>query len=129
MIVLFDGVCNLCSGAVHFIIARDPKARFQFSSLQSSFAQAELARHGIHGQELFSIILLKNRKAFQKSDAVLEIARHLPGGWPLAYLFKVIPRFIRDPVYDFIARNRYRWFGKKDACWLPTPALRARFID
>jgi predicted DCC family thiol-disulfide oxidoreductase YuxK len=129
MIVLFDGVCNLCSGAVQFIIARDSRSRFQFSSLQSAFAQRELSNRGLGGRPLSTIVLLKEGKTLQKSDAVLEIARHLGGAWPVLYAFKVIPRVIRDYVYDVIARNRYRWFGKKDACWLPTPALRARFLD
>lgn len=129
MIIFFDGVCNLCSGAVQFIIARDPHARFRFSSLQSDFAATALAKAGMVPGQLFSILLLKDGQIFQKGDAALEIARHLGGAWPLLYGFRVVPRVIRDGVYDWIARNRYRWFGKKEACWLPTPALRARFID
>jgi predicted DCC family thiol-disulfide oxidoreductase YuxK len=128
-VVLFDGVCNLCSGAVQFVIERDPKARFKFASLQSAYGQQQLLHVGIQSQSLYSIILIHDGKFYQRSDAALEIARHLTGGWPLLYGFKIVPRFLRDSVYNFIARHRYHWFGKKDACWLPTPELKARFKD
>jgi predicted DCC family thiol-disulfide oxidoreductase YuxK len=129
-IVLFDGVCNLCQGAVQFIIKRDPKARFKFASLQSGFGQAIISSHELNtsssGQ---TIILIRNNKCFKRSRAVLEIARYLSGGWPLLYVFIVIPKFIRDPVYNLIARNRYRLFGKQESCMLPGPDVISRFID
>ncbi|HTJ52492.1 MAG TPA: DCC1-like thiol-disulfide oxidoreductase family protein [Cyclobacteriaceae bacterium] len=129
-IVLFDGVCNLCQGAVQFIIKRDPKARFKFASLQSGFGQAIISRNELStstsGQ---TIILIRNDKCFERSRAVLEIARYLSGGWPLLYVFIVIPRFLRDPVYNLIARNRYRLFGKQESCMLPDPDIISRFIE
>lgn len=127
-IILFDGVCNLCNGAVQFVIKRDTNKKFLFSSLQSDFGQQQLIRYGFQ-QALSTIIFLEDQQVLQKSDAILGIARHLSGAWPLLYGFKIIPRFIRDAVYDWIARNRYRFFGKQDACMIPTPELKARFID
>lgn len=128
-VVLFDGVCNLCSNSVQFIIKRDPNARFKFASLQSAYGQAELTRFNLDPTQLHSIILIQGDTFLERSNAALEIARHLSGAWPLFYVFKIVPRFLRDPVYNWIARNRYRWFGKKNECWLPTPDLKNRFLD
>jgi predicted DCC family thiol-disulfide oxidoreductase YuxK len=128
-LVLFDGVCNLCSSSVQFIIRRDPGARFRFASLQSEIGQEYLRRFNLNTSRLHSIILVKDDQFLERSDAALEIARNLSGAWPLFYIFKIIPRFLRDPVYNWISRNRYAWFGKKDACWIPTPELRSRFVD
>lgn len=128
-LILFDGVCNLCSGAVQFVIRRDPHARFRFASLQSDYGQQQLIRLGLNPESLHSIILVQEEKFYQRSDAALEIACKLSGGWSLLYAFKILPRFFRDAVYNFIARYRYRWFGRKDACWIPTPELKARFKD
>lgn len=128
-VVLFDGVCNLCSNSVQFIIKRDPKARFKFASLQSAYGQAELTRFNLDPTQLHSIILVQGDTFLERSNAALEIARHLSGAWPLFYAFKIVPRFLRDPVYNWIARNRYRWFGKKNECWLPTPELKSRFLN
>lgn len=126
-VILFDGVCNLCNGAVQFIIKRDSKKFFFFASLQSSYGQ-QLLRERMLGQTLETIILLKDHQTLQKSDAALEIARHLSGAWPALYVFKLVPRFIRDGVYQWIARNRYRFFGKRDACMVPTAELKSRFL-
>ena len=128
-LVLFDGVCNLCSGSVQFIIKRDPQMRFRFASLQSPTGQQLLKKFNLSHTAMHSIVLVTNNHYAERSDAALEIARHLSGGWPLFYFFKIIPRFIRDAVYNLIARNRYRFFGKKDACWIPTPDLKSRFIE
>ncbi len=128
-IVLFDGLCNLCSGSVQFIIKRDPLGIFQFASLQSDVGLQKLEKFKIDKNLLHSIILIKGDQFFQRSDAALEIARKLSGVWPILYGFKILPRFLRDGIYNWIARNRYRFFGKKDACWIPTPELKARFID
>ncbi|MBX2965909.1 MAG: thiol-disulfide oxidoreductase DCC family protein [Cyclobacteriaceae bacterium] len=127
-VVLFDGVCNLCSSSVQFIIKRDYRARYHFASLQSSAGQQLLQKFNLPADALYSIILVRGDAFLERSDAALEIARNLSGLWPLFYIFKIIPRFLRDPVYNWISRNRYRWFGKKDACWLPTAELKARFI-
>lgn len=124
-IVLFDGVCNLCNGAVQFIIARDKHQGFRFASLQSTFGQQYQEQVG----EVDSILLVEEGQVYQKSTAALRIARKLNGLWPMLFVFIIIPPFLRDFIYDIIARNRYRWFGKKESCWLPTPDLKTRFID
>jgi predicted DCC family thiol-disulfide oxidoreductase YuxK len=128
-VILFDGVCNLCNNSVLFVIKRDPKSRFRFASLQSQYGQEQMRRFNLSTSDLNSVLLVKEGKLFQKSSAALEIAGMLNGGWPLLYLFKIVPPFIRNWVYDWIARNRYAWFGKKDACMIPTPELKSRFIN
>lgn len=127
-IVLFDGVCNLCSGSVQFILKRDPEARFRFASLQSDFGQKIQAEHGLDPRELGSVLLLEDGRLYRESDAALRIVRSLSGAWKLLSVFRIVPRPIRDGVYRLIARNRYRWFGKSETCWLPTPVLRGRFL-
>jgi predicted DCC family thiol-disulfide oxidoreductase YuxK len=127
-IVLFDGVCNLCSGSVQFILKRDPQGRFRFASLQSEAGRSLMVEHGLDPEALSSVVVVEEGRAWQESSAALRIARHLPGAWKLLRVFAVIPRPIRDAAYRLIARNRYRWFGKTEACWLPTPELRARFL-
>jgi predicted DCC family thiol-disulfide oxidoreductase YuxK len=129
-IVLFDGVCNLCSGTVRFIVERDRDAYFRFASIQSE-AGAELMRaHGLEVPEgdPTSIVVVDDGRPLQRSDAALAIAKHLKMPWKLLYAAVIIPRFLRDAVYDLVARNRYRVFGKKDVCMVPTPELRARFL-
>lgn len=128
-VVLFDGVCNLCTGSVLFVIKRDRTANFSFASLQSIYGQSQLMKFGLPIDQLNTIFLIKGEKFFKKSDAALEIARGLSGLWPVFYLFKIIPTFIRNGIYDLIAKNRYRWFGKQEACMIPTPELKSRFID
>lgn len=127
-VVLFDGVCNLCNGSVQFILKRDPQGRFRFASLQSEAGRSLMAKHRLDPDVLSSVVLLEDGRVWQESSAALRIARHLPGGWKLLRVFAVIPRPIRDAVYRWIARNRYRWFGKTETCWLPTPELRGRFL-
>ena len=126
-IVFFDGVCNLCNAAVRFIIQRDPKAYFRFASLQSEIAAKKLPPD-FREKAGDSIVLLEDGKFFWSSTAALRIARRLRAPWPLLYAGILIPRFLRNPIYGWIARNRYRWFGKKDACELPTPELKGRFL-
>ena len=128
-IILFDGVCNLCSGSVQFIIKRDPRQRFMFASLQSEFGQSTLTKLGLDPNELHSIILLSDEKVYERSDAALLIARRLSGLWPLFYGFRILPRLFRDWVYNLIARNRYKIFGKKNECWIPSPDLASRFVS
>jgi predicted DCC family thiol-disulfide oxidoreductase YuxK len=128
-IILFDGVCNLCNGAVLFVIRHDKNARFTFVSLQSTFGQEKLKQFGLSSDQLNTIVLLSKGRIFTKSSAALEIARHLDGLWPLFSLFKIVPSRVRDFAYDFIARNRYRWFGKREACMIPTPKLKSRFLS
>lgn len=128
-VILFDGVCNLCNSSVQFIIRHDPRSRFHFAALQSDFGQSQLELHGFSKEQLLSVVLVINGKAYDKSRAALEIARRLSGLWPLMYGFMIIPAFIRDFFYNWISRNRYRWFGRQDECMIPTPELKARFIN
>lgn len=128
-IILFDGVCNLCNSAVQFVIKRDTKDHFLFASLQSEAAIKILMEHNLYSKELFSILLVEDNTIYNKSTAVLRIAKKLKGLWPLLYGFIIIPKFIRDGAYNFIAKNRYRWFGKKDECMVPTPDLKEKFIN
>lgn len=126
-IILFDGVCNLCNGAVQFIIKRDKRQRFYFASLQSTYGQQKLLEKGL-STSLETIVLFTEDRVFEKSNAALEIAKYLSGPWFLLYGLKVIPTRMRDAVYRWIADNRYRLFGKRDACMIPTPELKSRFI-
>ncbi|WP_442844890.1 thiol-disulfide oxidoreductase DCC family protein [Leeuwenhoekiella sp. H156] len=128
-IILFDGVCNLCNGAINFIIKHDPKAQFKFASLQGENGQRLLAQHQINPKETDSIVLIEPQRVSVKSSAALRIAKYLNRGYPLLYAFMIIPGFIRNAVYDFIAANRYKWFGKKESCMIPTPELKSRFLD
>jgi predicted DCC family thiol-disulfide oxidoreductase YuxK len=114
---------------VQFVIEHDKKSVFQFASLQSNFGQEVLRKHQLNATDFDSMILLQNGKIYQRSDAALLIAKKLSGAWKLLYSFIIIPRFIRNGVYNFIARNRYKWFGKQDACMLPTPELKAKFLS
>lgn len=128
-LILFDGVCNLCTGAVQFVIKRDRKARFRFASLQSAVGERLVKQHGTTGPGVYSILLIKGHRFYDRSSAVLEILRDLSGLWPALYVLKIIPSFIRDAVYRLIATNRYRVFGKKEQCMVPTPELKARFVE
>jgi len=129
LVVLFDGVCNLCNGAVKFIIKRDPAAKFKFASLQSAYGKSQLIRFGLDPDALHSIVVVENDVAYQRSDAALRIAGNLNGPWSMARVFSVIPRFIRDWVYDLIASNRYKVFGRRDSCMIPDAAMKARFLE
>ena len=128
-VIFFDGLCNLCNGAVQFIIERDQKNTFHFASLQSEFAKAKLVNFDIDPTQLNSFILLENEAIYQRSTAALRVTKKLKGLWPLLYVFIVVPHFIRDGVYNYIAKNRYKWFGKKESCWLPTEELKNRFYN
>ncbi len=126
-IIFFDGVCNLCNGAINFVIDRDKSKRYKFASLQSETAQTILPNPT---KGLDSIILYKESgDILFKSDAALEISKNLKGAWPILYIFKVVPRFLRDIVYNWVARNRYKWFGKRDTCRMPDPELKERFLE
>lgn len=127
-VLLFDGVCNFCNGAVNFIIDRDPDNYFKFASLQSEAGQAYLRRFKLPTEDFNTMVLIENNSYHTKSSAGLRIARRLKGFWSLGYLLILVPKFVRDAVYDQIAKNRYSWFGKQDQCRLPTPEIRARFL-
>ncbi len=128
-IILFDGVCNLCASSVQFIIRNDKKQYFRFASQQSDIGIALLTKYNIDVNKTDSLVLIDHGKTYQKSTAALRIAKQLSIGWSLMYAFIIVPTFIRNPIYDFIAANRYKWFGKKEACWIPTPALKNLFLD
>ena len=130
-VVLFDGVCNVCNDSVLFIIDRDPRGRFRFAPLQSHFAQELLGSLGevVAGEGVDSMVLVEGSRAYLRSDAALRIAKGLRSPWPVLGVLLAVPRPIRDLVYDLIARNRYRWFGREEVCRVPTPELRERFVD
>lgn len=125
---MFDGVCNLCAAAVRFVIERDPAARFSFASLQSDTARRLLEQAGLLATLPDSIVLLDEEGVHTRSDAALRIAAGLRRPWYFAAGLNVVPKALRDRVYDFVARRRYRWFGKQDACLVPTPELQSRFL-
>ena len=128
-IILFDGVCNLCTSSVQFIIRNDLKQHFRFASQQSDIGKKLLTKNYIDINKTNSLVLIDQGKVYQKSTGALRIAKQLSFGWSLLYVFILVPPFIRNPIYDFIAANRYKWFGKKEACWIPTPALKNLFLD
>ena len=127
-IVLYDGVCHFCTASVQFIIKRDPTARFRFASQQSPTGRALLAKAGLP-QSMDTFVLIESDQAYTRSTAALKVASQLSGAWWLFGIFWLMPRSIRDAAYGVVARNRYRWFGKRETCWVPTPEIRARFID
>ena len=127
-VILFDGVCNLCAWSVQFIIKRDPQAHFMFASMQSPAGQRLLAERGLDQQAADSFVLIEGASHYTSSDAALRVARRLAWPWPLLSALVIVPRPLRDWAYSVIARNRYRWFGQPDACMLPTPELRERFL-
>lgn len=128
-IILFDGVCNLCDGAINFIIKHDKKDVFRFASLQSELGKKLRSDRGIDPEALESMLLIEPGVAYyQKSTAALEISKDLSGGYSLLKHFLFLPEGFRDGIYNFIAKNRYKWFGKKDSCMIPTPELKAKFL-
>lgn len=126
-IVLFDGVCNFCNGAVNFIINHDREKRFKFAALQSGIGQELKSKYGI-GDDIDSIVLIEDDRAYLHSTAGLRVARGLGGIWSIGYAFIIVPEFIRDWFYRIFAKYRYRLFGRQEACMLPTPAVRERFL-
>lgn len=126
-IILFDGECNFCDASVQFILTRDTKAAFQFASLQSEVGQGLLKKYQVP-VDIDSLVLLEGERYYLKSTAALRIARQLAGLWKLMFGIILVPRHLRDAVYIYFAKNRYRWFGKKEACMLPTVEQRSRFL-
>jgi predicted DCC family thiol-disulfide oxidoreductase YuxK len=127
-IVLFDGVCNFCNYWVNFIIKHDKKGQLRFASLQGEYGQLMQAKFNLDNTKLDSVILVLNDQVYLYSDAVIGIGQQLGGIFKLALIFKIIPRPIRDYIYKFIAKNRYRWFGQRDSCMMPTPELKNKFL-
>lgn len=127
-IILFDGVCNFCNSSVNFIIDRDVTNYFKFGALQSDEGQVLLRKHNQSTDSYDTLMLIEGDTLYTRSTAALRVAKKLSGLWSLFYVFIIIPKFIRDPIYNLIAKNRYKMFGKKDTCRLPTPAERAKFL-
>ncbi len=127
-ILLFDGVCNLCNDSVQFVIRNDPKQQLYFAALQSDIGQDMLGQAGIDPAALSSLVLYDKGRYYTHSSAALRTASYLRLPWNILTIFRVVPPFVRNAIYNWIARNRYRWFGKKDQCMMPTPELKARFL-
>jgi predicted DCC family thiol-disulfide oxidoreductase YuxK len=128
LVILFDGECNLCNGTVQFILKRDKYSLFKFASIQGEFGQNTLTHFGLPKTDLHSFVLLEGERFYTHSTGALRIFLHLGGIWKLLFVFIIIPGFIRDAVYNLIARNRYKWFGKRALCYLPTVAVQDRFL-
>ena len=127
-LIMFDGVCNLCNASVQFIIARDHEALFRFASLQSDAGQEVLRRFALPVADFDSFVYLRDGKVYQRSTAALYMLKDIGGFWKITYVFMLIPRPLRDFVYDTIAKYRYKWFGKRDVCMVPTKDLKKRFL-
>ena len=127
--VFFDGVCNLCNRGVNFLIKHDKKGVLKFASLQSEYAQNTIPKELLNRENLDTIVVYTNGKLYNRSNAVLKLCKILGGGFYVFLIGYLIPRFIRDGLYRFIANNRYRWFGKTAQCRIPTVDLKDRFLD
>ena len=127
-VIVFDGVCNWCNAWINFVIDHDPQGKFKLGMLQSEQAKQILQELQLSTEDFTTFLLLERTRVFTKSTAALRIVRHLSGLWPLLYLCIVVPRPLRDAAYNFVARHRYKWMGKADACRVPTPNERARFV-
>ena len=127
-VILFDGVCNLCTGSVQFILKRDQEKKFMFASLQSIYGQSLLKQFHLPATTFNSFILYQDGGIYTRSTAALKMFQQLKG-WKWVRIFWIVPKFIRDGVYNLVAKNRYKWFGEKNECWLPTPELKARFLE
>jgi predicted DCC family thiol-disulfide oxidoreductase YuxK len=127
-IILFDGVCNFCNASINFVIDHDPQKHFKFAPLQSDIGQEILTKFNKNTKDFDSVILLKDNQLYEKSEAALEITKHLSGFWKYLSVFKVFPTFFLNFFYDIIAKNRYRIFGKADSCRMPTLELKERFL-
>lgn len=128
LIVLYDGQCSFCNGATQWIIARDREANVSYAAIEGELGQRLFKQYGIPAH-LDSLICIDNNKAYLYSSGAIRVTKYLDGPWKLIYLLKFIPTFIRNPLYRIFAKHRYRWFGKQQACLLPTPAIRQRFLD
>jgi predicted DCC family thiol-disulfide oxidoreductase YuxK len=128
-IVVFDGVCCLCAHGLKFLLAHERDHVLRFAAAQSAAGRELLRRHGFDPQDLKTFVFIKEGVVYVRSDGALEVARHLRLPWRMFRLLRLLPRRLRDSIYDLVARNRYRWFGKQESCIVPSPELRSRFID
>ena len=129
LILLFDGYCNLCHSAVQFVIKHEKKQTIKFASLQSEIGKQLLSQYSINPNKIDSLVFIENGKCYIKSTAALRLLKYLKGLYPLGIVCIIIPTFIRNYIYDYVAKNRYKWFGKKESCWVPTPELKSKFLD
>jgi predicted DCC family thiol-disulfide oxidoreductase YuxK len=127
-IILFDGVCNFCNSAVNFTIKRDKQNKIRFAALQSEAGRQLVQQYGLPVDDMRSFLFVENGKLYNRSTAALKVCRYLSGLWPLCYGLVIVPAFIRNGIYDWIAKNRYKWFGERQECMIPTPEVRARFL-
>jgi len=127
-IILFDGVCNFCNSAVNFTIKRDKQNKIRFAALQSEAGRQLVQQHGLPVDDMRSFLFIENGTVYNRSTAALKVCRYLSGLWPLCYGLIIVPAFIRNGIYDWIAKNRYKWFGERQECMIPTPEVRARFL-
>lgn len=128
-VILFDGVCNFCNSAVNFTLKRNAKANIRFAPMQSEAGQKLLQQYNLPAVDMQSFIFIEDGVVYKQSTAALKVCRHLRGLWPLCYGLIIVPKFIRDGIYNWIARNRYKWFGVQQACMIPTPEVSARFLN
>ena len=128
-IILFDGVCNFCNGAVNFTIKRDKKRTLKFAPLQSDAGQQLLRQFNLSTNQFNSFVFIEKGVVYTQSTAALKVSKYLTTFWPLLQGFIIVPAFIRDGIYNFIAKNRYKWFGKKEQCMMPTTAIKERFLQ
>ena len=128
-VIFFDGICNLCNASVQFVIEHDKNSQFMFTALQGAYAKETLPTLNADSQKLNTILLLEDGKLYTKSSAALRVAKKLNGLLPLLYVFIIVPKFIRDWFYDIIAKNRYKWWGKQESCWVPTAELKSKFYS
>lgn len=127
-VIIFDGLCNLCNNKINFVIRNDKKDYFRFTPLQSEIGKKQLAKHHIHQHNFNTFFLLENNKTYKQSTAALRIIKKLDGLWPILYVLIIIPAFMRNVIYNIIAKNRYKWWGKRDSCTVPDGANLEKFL-
>ena len=127
-LVLFDGVCNLCNALVQFVIRHDRAAKFRFATIQSEIGREIFQSHGLDPADLQTFVFISDGKMHVRSDAAIEVVSRFGGAWRFFTVFRLVPRVARDWIYSMVARNRYRWFGRKDVCMIPTPEIKERFL-
>ena len=128
-VLLFDGVCNLCQSSVQFVLTHNKKENVKFASLQSEFVSSALSNSDLPPDYLNSLVLVENGNTYVKSEAALRLAKHLNSPWKLGSALLIVPKFVSNAVYDWVAKNRYKWYGKKEACWIPEDRWKNRFLD
>ena len=126
--IVFDGVCVLCSRSAAFVLAHDRQKQFRFATLQSATGRALLVRHGLDPEDPDSLLLAHGAAGYANSDAIIRVLMAFGGAWRLVALFRLVPHLLRDRLYRWIARNRYRWFGRREACMVPSPEMQDRFL-